>query len=486
MDHDLSGSVRSHSAGLDLERLTLPKRLGVISLVFIIVAFNAPLAVMAGFAQLAIGFGNGVGAPLSFGLAGLILLTFSAGFVSMSRFIDKPGAFYQYIVAGFGRPLGLAGAFLATSAYILMSAGSYLYMGLIAVESTTRIFGSSIFGWQLWSLFFIILVTGIGLFRVDLSIRLLGKLVALEVVLVAIWEVAVLFRGGPEGYAASSFTVAGFTSGSVGVGVLFAMLCMVGIEAGACFSAETKNPEIAVGRATVISIVFMTLFYGLGTWLYIVTQGTSKVVANAATNPVGSFFSSVQHYLGMSFLNLFSFTLVTSQMAATNAVQGSASRYLFALGRDRVLPLTLARVHPKLQSPYIAVMMVAFVSLITLALTVLFGLDPVTAYAALTGMGIYFLIPLLIATSCAVIAFYQRHRELPAGAWPRLIAPALSAAALLGLFVLTSINLKVLVVTRANMLVSILAVGLVPSFGWLLALFYRRYNPAVYILIGDQ
>lgn len=464
----------------------LPRRLGVVALVLIIVAFNAPIAVMAGFAQLAIGFGNGVGAPVSFLIAGAILFIFSIGFVGMSRFIVNPGAFYQFIVAGVGRSWGLAGAFLATAAYILLSAGSYLYLGLIAAESMTRIAGSQIMPWQLWSLLFILIVTTIGLFRVDLSIKLLGNLVCLEIGLVALWEVAVAIRGGPEGYALSAFTPAGFGSGPVGLGILFAMLCMIGIEAGACFSAETRNPEITVGRATRISIVFMTLFYGVGTWLYIVTQGASKVVASASANPVGSFFASIQTYLGGFFLGLFSVTLVTSQMAASNAVHGSAARYLYALGRDRVLPSRLAMVHRRLESPHVAVGVVAVISLLVLAITVIARLDPVTSYAALTGMGIYFLLPLLGATSCAVVAFFRGDRTHLASRWTRLTAPALSACSFAVLFVLTSLNLKVLVVTQRIADISMIAVVVVPVAGWMLAEHYRKNKPAVYALIGNQ
>ena len=464
----------------------LPRRLGVASLVLIIIAFNAPIAVMAGFAQLAVGFGNGVGAPLDFPVAGLILLLFSVGFVGMSRYIKDPGAFYQYIVAGFGRPLGLAGAFLATAAYILMTAGSYIYLGVIAVGTTTRLVGPTGMSWQLWSLVFLVLVTAIGLARVDLSIKFLGKLVCLEIALVGLWQLAVLWRGGPEGYLPQAFTPAAFGSGSVALGILFAMLCMIGIEAGACYSGETREPETMVGKATIISIVFMALFYGSGTWLYVVTQGASRAVANASADPVGSFFSSVQHYLGDVILNLFSVALVTSQVAASNAVQGSAARYLFALGRDRVLPATLGSVHPRLESPHVAVLLVAAVSLVVLGVAVILRLDPVTTYAGLTGVGIYFLIPLLIATSGSVIAFYRRHAELDASPWLRVVAPALSGVALSVLFVLTSLNLKVLVVTTGSVVAALLAVVLVPASGLLLAFHYRRRRPAIYELIGNQ
>ncbi len=462
----------------------LPRRLGVAGLVLIIVAFNAPLAVMAGFAQLSVAFGSGIGAPISFLCAGAILMVFAAGFVGMSRFIENPGAFYQFIVAGAGRTQGLAGAFLATAAYLLMSAGSYPYLGLIAVDCMTHLFGRPIFPWSVWALIFLAVITGIGLLRIDTSMKVLGKLVCLEVALVAIWQVAVLIRGGPEGYSPASFTPAAFLHGSPGVGVLFAMLCMIGIEAGACFSAETINPEVAVGRATYAAIAFMTLFYGLGVWLYIVTQGASKVVASATSNPVGSFFTSINAYLGPVFVNITSLTLVTSQMIASNSVQGSASRYLFSLGRINVLPASLARVHPRLESPYIAVAAVAGLSLVALVAVIVLRINPVTSYAAMTGMGIYFLLPLLIATSGSILVFYRRNPQFQANSWTRLYAPALSAVLIGVLFVLTSLNLKVLVGAQSIAWASMFAVAAVPAAGWRVAAVCRRRRPLVYEAIG--
>ena len=464
----------------------LPRRLGVFSLTLIILAFNAPIAAMAGFSQLSVAFGNGTGAPLSFLVAGAILLVFSVGFVGMSRFIDNPGAFYRFIVAGIGRPPGLAGAFLATAAYLLVCAGSYPYIGLVAVDFATRATGSSLLPWQAWTGLFLLIITALGLLRIDLSMKVLGVLVCLEVAMVAIWQVAVLIGGGPEGYSTASFTPAAFLQGSPGMGILLAMLCMIGIEAAACFRAEVRDPERAVGRATYLAIAFLTIFYGVGVWLYIVTQGPSHAVHSAATDPVGSFFNSVQTYLGGPFVHLVSLVLVTSQMAALNSVQGSASRYLYALGRDGVLPRGLARVHRRLESPHVAVLATAGVSVLILAPVMIFRIDPVIAYGALSGMGIYFLLPLLIATSAAVILFYRRNGAIRASRWTRQVAPALSMAALGILFVLTSLNLKVLVGTRAMVLVAMLAAAAITASGLLLALFYRKNRPAIYATIGNQ
>ncbi len=477
-----TGETEAQSPRTDV----LPRRLGALALAILIIAFNAPIAAMAGFQQLAIGFGNGIGAPVAFLVAGAVLFLFSVGFVGMSRYIRHPGAFYCYIVEGMGKATGLGGAFLATAAYVLFAAGSYVYLGLIGADLAERLVGQPFLVWPAWALIFLAIITVLGLLRVDLSMKVLGILVLLEIAVVAIWQAAVLINGGPEGYSTSSFAPSAFLSGNVGVGILFAMLTLIGIEAGACFRDETRNPDRSVKRATYGAIIFLAVFYALGSWVYIITQGSSRVVDQALSDPVGSFFTSIEQYIGAFFVNLVAIILVTSQVAATNSVQGAGSRYLYALGRDGALPRPLARVHSRLQSPYVAVLSVTFISLVVIAVVYASGIDAVPAFAALTGMGIFFLLPLLIATSGAVIVFYRKHPELNPGLWISLIAPALSIIALSALFVIAILNPSNIAGSEIMGVVALVGIVTVAIGGFFLALRYKRTRPAVYERIGTS
>lgn len=464
----------------------LPRRLGLVALTLLIVAWNAPVAAMAGFQQLAVGFGNGIGAPLSFVVAGAILLLFAVGFIGMTHHVKNPGAFYCYIVEGLGKAPGLAGAFVATVAYILFAAGAYVYLGLIVHDATELVFGAPVGNWQLWTFVSLVLITGLGLLRIDLSMKVIGVLVVIECAIVVLWEFAVLIQGGPEGYSRDTFTLGAFTSGPVGIGVLFAMLCMIGFEGGACFRDETKNPEKTVRRATYSAIGLMTVLAAIGCWVYIISTGPSTVVEASLADPVGSFFTSIETYLGNVFVHLVTVILVTSQAASILAVQGNGSRYLFALGRDRVLPSRLASVHPRLQSPHVAVLLLASISMVALVIIAASGIPAVHAYATLTGAGIYFLLPLLILTSIAIVVFFRRNKDLNPGIWVAVIAPVTAAVALTVLFVLTTQKLTILTATTTGSVVAYIALAVVAATGYLLALRYKRTRPDVYESIGNQ
>src|SRR5688572_23379853 len=86
---------------------TLEGHMGVFELMMTVLAFTAPIVVVTAFIPFVLVFG-GLGAPTTFGIAAVLLLLFAVGYTTMTRFLPNPGAFYAYITAGLGRPLGLA------------------------------------------------------------------------------------------------------------------------------------------------------------------------------------------------------------------------------------------------------------------------------------------------------------------------------------------------------------------------------------------
>lgn len=481
--------VGDNSAGANAVRQeagVLPRRLGTTSLAIMIVAFCCPIATMAGSVQLTIGFGNGVGAPLSFLVVGAVLLIFSAGFLGMTPFVKKPGAFYSYIAEGLGKPAGLAFGLVACCAYLLFVAGVYAYLGHMVVETFEHFVGEPVGSWQLWALGAAVIITILSLLRIDLSMRILGVLVLVECALVAVWQGAIMIKGGPEGYSLESFTPSAFMSGSVGLGLLFAIATVLGVEVGAVFRDEVRNPEKSVARATYIGLAFCAVFYAFGCWVYIIAQGPLNVVETAATDPLGSFLGSIGHYAGAWLMDVTIVVLLTSQMAGQLALQGAASRYLHALGRDGVLSQKLACVHPTLKSPYVAVLTVTVITGSILILVWISGAEVVRTYGSLMGVASFFLLPLLVATSIAVIAFFRRHPELKNYWWVSWGAPVFSAIGVTVFLLLALFNFEVLVPTRVGTAAALLGLVALIAGGFALARWYETNRPDVYERIGNQ
>jgi len=461
----------------------LKGRMGVIELVFTVLAWSAPIMVVSAVIPYLIGFG-GTGAPLAFVIAMAILLVFSVGYTAMTRYVDNPGAFYAYITAGIGRLPGLGASFLAIVGYLFMATATYIFIGN-SLGALLEMMGAPAIPWYLYS-FAVLVITGVlGYFRIDLSAKVLSVVMVCEIAIVLIFDGAVVGKGGPEGIPLSSFTWGALVSGSAGVAVLFAALSFGGFEATAIFREETKNPRKTVPRATYLAVGAIGVFYIAATWLLIAAFGPTQAGQAAATDPTGMFSASVQQFVGTWAKDVVTVLVVTSAFAALLSVQNIVSRYCFSLGVDRVLPARLGKVHARHGSPYISsvtVSLVLFVILLAFS-----GIDsPDLWYAQLAGTGGFAIMVLMTLTSIAVIAFFRRRRDIrDSTRWH--IAPLLSALGMGAVLYLAITNFTTLTGgSKTEAVAEQAIVWGVFAAGMVLALVYRRKRPGVYARIGRQ
>jgi amino acid transporter len=463
----------------------LPRRLGALGLSTIFIAFNAPLAVLAGYLQPVLAFGNGIGAPVAFLAAGALLLLFQVGLLAMTRHMHSPGAFYCYIAEGLGKAPGLVGAIMASIAYLAITVSCHVYFGLVVETMIDHVFGRAFLPWQVWSLVGIAVVTVLNLMRIDLTARIIGVFVTIEVVVVFAYQAVVMVRGGPEGHSPSSFLPHEFLSGNVGLAVLFALNTMIGIEAMAVFREEVRDPERTVPRAAYGAITFNAVFFALAAWAYIIAMGPSDAVASARTEPVDSVLNSLGDYLGSVFPPLVAILLVTSQLAAANSTQGAHIRYLFNFGKDRVLPQVLGRVHPRWSSPYVAVLVSVAVSLAIVLVVFAFSSDVVLIYGASAGYGAMCFLVVMLGTCAGVIRYLRRRPGLEPRA-KAVLAPAATFVGLAAVVIFALLHLDLMVGNKTAGLVFVGFVVLVVAGSLALARWFRLHRPETYERIGRQ
>ena len=87
---------------------------GLFGVLFMAVANAAPITAMTGNVPIAVGYGNGLGAPAGFLVATVVLTLFTVGYVAMARHITTAGAFYGFVTHGLGQLWGMATGLLAT------------------------------------------------------------------------------------------------------------------------------------------------------------------------------------------------------------------------------------------------------------------------------------------------------------------------------------------------------------------------------------
>lgn len=459
-------------------------RMGIVELVFSVLAFSAPVAVVSGFIPFVIVF-QGVGAPSAFLVAAVLLLLFSVGYTTMSRYLPNPGAFYAYISVGLGKVPGLGASFLALGGYLMLALGTYEFFSVSMQDLVVTTFQGPTLPAAVYGVAAVAVVGLLGYRRIDLSAKVLSVAMVAEVAIVVIFDVAVFANGGPEGRSLEPFSLHAMTSGSVGIAVLFAATCFLGFEATAIFRDEVKDPRKTVPRATYLAVGFIGVFYIAASWMLITAFGVSNVSAAATADTVGMFGSASMQYIGVVGHNVVSVLLVTSIFAAVLSVQNILARYLHSLGVDQVLPAAFGRVHPKHGSPHVASLFITAILLSGLVVFTLLGIDPAVMYSLLAGAGGFCLITLMFLTSVAVIVYFRKRPVVDSSRWHTAIAPSLATVGLGVVMFLAIGNFDVL--TGGSTAVTLLLQGIIWAIfvaGVVLALVYRRVRPEVYQRIG--
>ncbi|MDV6286974.1 APC family permease [Rhodococcus jostii] len=472
------------STGSDVPGRGRKGRLGPTAVVLTVMAYLAPLAAAAGYIPLVIGFGNGLGAPLVFLVCGAVLALFSFGYLAMVRQVPRPGAFYAYVSAGLGKRVGLGSGALTLSFYLMSAMGFYIFGGVSLSNLLRSNFGLDL-PWWLYVAVLGAIVFFCAYRGLEFNVRILGFVVALEITIIAAFNVVALIRGVPSGYSAEPFTWGAFTSGSVAVAALFAIAFFVGFESTAIYREEVRNPRRTIPLATYAVIATISLFYFVTAYCLIISIGTDTVVTDASADPAGTFNIALAATLGSAFTQIVAVLVVTSVLASELAMVNAMTRYVYSFGVDRVFPKLLGAVHKRHGSPYRAALLTNTLTLAGVVAVAVSGLDPQVGYGTLSGVMVFGFEAMMLLVSLSAIVYFRRNRGSGEPLWSTLIAPLLSIACFGWLLYFSAARLDLLLGTPtllSPILFTILGTAFVVGFVYACVLAARK--PDVFARIG--
>jgi amino acid transporter len=331
-------------------------------------------------------------------------------------------------------------------------------------------------------------VTGVlGLLRVDINGKILSVLLVSEIAVVLVFDLGDLLHAAPSGVS-----LAGFAPSSLFVPGLGAVLATVvagfaGIESSVVFAEESKERDRTVPIATYLGIAVIAILYSISAWAQMVPTGPDGIVKAASEQGPVLVFNQAAAHMGPGVATIGSVLFVTSSLACMIAFHNTTARYIFALGRENVLPSVFGRTSARTAAPMAGSVLQTVLGLIVIAIYAISGLDPVTklffTFGAFGGLG---LLILLTITSISVIVFFSRNRTAET-AWRTRVAPALSAVALCVIIGLTLINFDTVLGVAPDSVIrwilpGIFVVAIV--FGVIWARVLKATKPEVYANIG--
>jgi amino acid transporter len=467
--------------------MTAPNKAGGLSafkIVILVMAAVAPMAAVVGTVPLSFALGTGAGTPATYAVAGLVLLCFAVGYAAMGRHVVSGGGFYAYIRQGLGRIPAVAGASVAVLCYNVMTVGFIAVFGYFSNITANTLFSVDI-PWEVFAGAAVAMLLVLGRRQINVSVRALVLLLVAEFAVLMILNVAIVIKQGGAAFPAQSWAPHNAFGGALGVTLMLAFTSYIGFEATSLYGREARNPKRTIPRATYGAVLLIGVFYSLSAWIAVGGIGADKVQAVAGKELGQLFFALNAQYVNLFTTKVMTVLLCTSVLAGLLAMHNATSRYMAALGSERVLPSWLGDLHGKSGAPANASLVQSGINIVVVGVAAIAGANPYLGVGSTAiGIGSLGLIALQALAAVSVIAFFW-NRPGDRNWWRTFTAPAIGAAGLIGALVLVVQKFPLLTGSTSRVVADLpwlVAVVALAGAGW--AIWLRSRRPQVYAELG--
>jgi basic amino acid/polyamine antiporter, APA family len=281
----------------------------------------------------------GSGMLLALALAAIPMVIFAVVYAFMGSTVPKSGASFEW-PARFIHPFA---GFVVAWLRVIGNTGALTVLTLVLVSYASRAVSLP----QKPSMFVLLLLFFVAnLVGVKVAAGVERVLVVLKLVAFAIFVAA-----GVPAVSAANFSPA---TGGDWRGVLAALPLLVslymGIESAVEVGEEIRNSAAVIAKGLAAAVIATIVVYVGVSSVALGVLGAGALGASDAP-----LFDAGERFLGRWNSPLIIFAAVAAIGTSLNAIYMTFTRFLFAMGRDGVLPEAFARVHPRWQTPHVAV-----------------------------------------------------------------------------------------------------------------------------------
>jgi amino acid transporter len=319
------------------------------------------------------------------------------------------GALYNYITEGLGPTTGFVSgwalvlAYLLTGGAVLAGVTNYInaILGYAGIKAAPLIL-TVITGLSAWY---------IAYKDIKLSAKLMLMMEAVSLGLIIVLGGIVFFKSGYK-VDMAQLTLKGVSFDSLRIGLVLAFFSFVGFESATVLGDEAKNPLKNIPKAVLISgAIVGTFFVIIG---YVEIMGFIGSVQKL--NEVAAPLTVLADNNSVGFMGfLISIGAVISFWSCAVACTIAGARLLMTMGRHRILPNVLSRVHDNNDTPYVAVSSLGLVAILIPGILEVFNCGALDIFGWL---GTIATLGFLLNYGMIVLAaptFLYKRKELKAG-----------------------------------------------------------------------
>jgi amino acid transporter len=288
----------------------------------------------------------GGAAPIAFVVCAIAQAIFVTCFASAGSRVSLTGGLYAYVEVAFGRYTGFVAGLMSFTTNIL-GVSAVMNVLVDAVAAFSPFFASPVARAALMLVIFVVLAA------INIRSVRTGAAAVTFITIIKVLPLLVFVAVGVLYIKPSTLSVsAPVGSSSLGEAVLLLMFAFFGIEGSLTPSGEVRNPARTVPRAIYLALALTTVLYILIQLIALGALGAERLAGNRVAplaEAAGVFLGNFGRLLLLAGATISSFGYVISDVL-------NSPRTLFAFGRDRILPRSLAHVHPRFRSPDVAIL----------------------------------------------------------------------------------------------------------------------------------
>ena len=345
----------------------IKRSLSLIGVIIVTVAasIGAGLFVLPSFAVAIMG----PGIWLAFLIAGIVFLPGALSKSELSSAMPVNGGAYVYVERSFGplvgtiSGLGLWASFLLKSAFALIGFSAYMYAVTNYLDISTNT--------TLVIMAALVLITVLNIFGIkkvkafQTPILALTTAVILIICLIQLFDANIDFSRPIDG----AFDVSRNDPVLVAESAALVFVAYAGIYKAGAIGGEVKEPEKNLPKGMLISLLLITLLYVIVTFIMMASVDVDTMLnsdGSAREDPIFAFVDAVASTnIGLAMALLAVLTMVSGALSGLLA----ASRFLFGMAKDSLLPGTLGETNKKFGTPHWAIIITGItmaISIITL------------------------------------------------------------------------------------------------------------------------
>lgn len=369
-------------------RRELPRKLGLFTGMAVVVGIIIGSGIFRVPSPIAAEAGSISGIALVWILGGVIALFGALSIAELAAMFPQAGGPYVYLREAYGRPL----AFLFGWMWLLTTPISWAAQSLMFSEYLSFFIPLSNSATHLIAAGLIVVVAAANTRSVKLGAVLQNLSAAAKVLAIVGLAAAIfLFAPGGEHNPLTSQPLGVIKWSGVGLGLVAVLWAYDGWENLTTLSGEMRNPQRNMPMALIGGVVVVIVVYLLINTAYLRALTLPDLAASKSV--AADSAAAVMGRAGASFVGAL---VMLSVFGTLNGSILSSPRVFYAMAEDGLFFKTVGKVHPKYETPYVAiafivVLAVAYVLLRTfmqLAAAYVLGIWP---FLALAVVGIFIL-----------------------------------------------------------------------------------------------